>query len=39
MDIEKKIQLIREVGEEIVTEEELRKLFETKANPIAYDGF
>lgn len=39
MDIDKKLQLIKEIGEEIVTEEELKKLFETKANPVAYDGF
>jgi tyrosyl-tRNA synthetase len=39
MDLEKKMQLIREVGEEIVTEEELRELLRTKAHPIAYDGF
>jgi len=39
MDIEKKISLVKEVGEEILTEEELRTLFETKKNPIAYDGF
>lgn len=28
-----------EVGEEVLTEEELRTLFETKKHPIAYDGF
>jgi len=39
MDIEKRMQLIGEVGEEIVTREELRSLLETKAKPIAYDGF
>lgn len=39
MKIEEKIKLISEVGEEIITEEELRKLLETKKNPIAYDGF
>jgi len=39
MDIEKKIALVKEVGEEVLTEEELRTLFETKKNPIAYDGF
>lgn len=39
MDIESKIKLVKEVGEEIITEQELRELFETKKNPIAYDGF
>ncbi|MCR4335848.1 MAG: tyrosine--tRNA ligase [archaeon] len=39
MDLEKKIDLVKEVGEEIITEEELRILFETKKKPIAYDGF
>jgi tyrosyl-tRNA synthetase len=39
MDIESRLDLIRQVGEEIVTEEELRSLLETKARPIAYDGF
>lgn len=39
MDIETRMQLIRKVGEEIVTEEELKNLLETKTHPIAYDGF
>ena len=39
MDAETKLDLIKQVGEEIVTEEELRQLFSTKAHPIAYDGF
>ncbi len=39
MDIETKLDLVRQVGEEILTEEELKELFETKKNPIAYDGF
>jgi len=39
MDIEERIKLIKEVGEEILTEEELRKLLEEKKHPIAYDGF
>jgi tyrosyl-tRNA synthetase len=39
MDIEKRMALVREVGEEILTEEELRELLETKKNPVAYDGF
>lgn len=39
MDIEERISLVKEVGEEIVNEEELRDLFSKKENPIAYDGF
>ncbi len=39
MDIETKISTIKSFAQEIVTEEELRQLLETKNNPIAYDGF
>ncbi len=39
MDIETKMDLIRQVGEEIITEQELKELLETKDHPIAYDGF
>ena len=39
MDIESKMDLARRVGEEIVTEDELKKLFETKTHLVAYDGF
>jgi tyrosyl-tRNA synthetase len=39
MDITKKIELAKQVGEEIVTEEELKELFQTKEHPVAYDGF
>jgi len=39
MDITAKLELIRQVGEEIITEEELKTLLETKEHPIAYDGF
>ncbi len=39
MDVETRLQLIRRVGEEIITERELRELLETKEHPIAYDGF
>ncbi len=39
MDAEAKLNLIRQVGEEIVTEEELKALFSEKAHPVAYDGF
>lgn len=39
MDIEEKIKLVKEVGEEIISEDELRELFLKKKNPIAYDGF
>lgn len=39
MKIQEKLRLISEVGEEIITEEELKNLLETKKHPIAYDGF
>ncbi len=39
MDIETKIDLVKGVAEEIITEEELRQLFQTKDHPVAYDGF
>ncbi len=39
MDVSTKLELIRRVGEEIITEEELIQLLETKEHPIAYDGF
>lgn len=39
MDIEEKINLVKEVGEEIINEDELRELFSKKEHPIAYDGF
>jgi len=39
MDIETKLKLIKEVGEEIITGQELRELLERKKHPIAYDGF
>jgi len=39
MDLDERIKLVTNVGEEVVTKPELRKLLEEKANPIAYDGF
>ncbi len=39
MDMESRLALIRSVGEEIITEHELRQLLETKMHPVAYDGF
>ncbi|HLD48964.1 MAG TPA: tyrosine--tRNA ligase [archaeon] len=39
MDIETKMTCVERVGEEIITREELRSLFETKTHPVAYDGF
>ncbi len=39
MDLEKKMQIMREMSKEIITEEELKDLFETNSHPIAYDGF
>jgi len=39
MDVETRIELIKRVGEEIITEQELKELLEKKEHPIAYDGF
>jgi tyrosyl-tRNA synthetase len=39
MDFEKRLGLIKSVGEEIITEEELEELLKSKAHPVAYDGF
>ncbi len=39
MNNQERFNLIKEVGEEIITEEELKSLLETKLHPIAYDGF
>lgn len=39
MDVETRLEHIRRVGEEIITERELRTLLETKDHPTAYDGF
>ena len=39
MDTESRFSLIKQVGEEILTEEELLELLKTKQHPIAYDGF
>ena len=40
MDVETRLELIkRPPTEEIITEQDLRKLLETKQKPVAYDGF
>ncbi|MEE9593844.1 MAG: tyrosine--tRNA ligase [Candidatus Hydrothermarchaeales archaeon] len=39
MDLEERFQLVKGIGEEVITEEELRQLLEEKEHPIAYDGF
>lgn len=39
MEVEEKLEVFRSVGEEIVTEDELRELLVTKEEPVAYDGF
>ncbi len=39
MDLESRLRFVQEVGEEIITPEELRTLMETKKDLIAYDGF
>ena len=38
-NIEERLKLIKEVGEEIIQEEELKKLLESEEELIAYDGF
>jgi tyrosyl-tRNA synthetase len=39
LDIESRMDLVRRVGEEIITEPELRALLEREQHPSAYDGF
>lgn len=39
MDTDSKVKLIKEVGEEIIQEEELKKLLEEGKDLVAYDGF
>lgn len=39
MDVETKISTIKSFAQEIITEEELKHLFETNEHPLAYDGF
>lgn len=39
MDSERRLELVKGVGEEIITVNELKELLETKSKPIAYDGF
>lgn len=39
MELADKLKLVKEVGEEIITEEELSKLLAEKKRPVAYDGF
>lgn len=39
MDVETKIEAIKSFAAEIVTEDELRQLFQTNEHPLAYDGF
>ncbi len=39
MDVEERFNLVKGIGEEIVTESDLKTLLETKEHPIAYDGF
>jgi tyrosyl-tRNA synthetase len=39
MDVEERYNLLKGIGQEIVTEEELRILLETNEHPVAYDGF
>jgi tyrosyl-tRNA synthetase len=39
MQLQERLTLIKEVGEEIISEDELGELLKSKKHPIAYDGF
>lgn len=39
LSLEERYDLVRSIGEECVTDDELRKLLDKKPMPIAYDGF
>lgn len=39
MDIHSRFELIKDVGEEIITSDDLKMLLEIKSHPVAYDGF
>ena len=39
LSIDEKVKLVKEVGEEIIKDEELKDLFEREEMPICYDGF
>ncbi|MCQ2817868.1 MAG: tyrosine--tRNA ligase [archaeon] len=39
LPIEEKIKLVKEVGEEILNEDEIRGVFERNPMPVCYDGF
>ncbi len=39
MDLESRLELVKGVGEEVITEAELRALLQTNEHPTAYDGF
>ena len=37
--VQKRLQSIKQVGEEVLTDEELQELLQKKEHPVAYDGF
>jgi tyrosyl-tRNA synthetase len=39
MDIDHKVKIITSVGEEVISQKDLRELLEKKPHPIAYNGF
>lgn len=39
MDVESRLEILKGFAHEIITEQELKNLFETKTKPKAYDGF
>src|SRR3989338_8002635 len=39
MDIDHKVKLISSIGEEVITQEDLKELLNNKPHPVAYNGF
>lgn len=39
MDVEERLELVKGIAEEIITEDELKELFQEKEHPVMYDGF
>ncbi len=39
MEVEEKVNIIKNSVQELISEQELKKLFETNNHPVAYDGF
>jgi len=39
MDTQTKVEIVKGIAEEVITEDELKQVFQNKDHPIAYDGF